>query len=88
MNQGKELIYLQSFVKHFGVRLDVKISNDNSFDSIAGVKVAVVEEISISNTTEFEVNCFIQGYQVYLSISQAKIGEKLTAVMEPNNIAD
>ena len=37
-----------------------KIANDNGFVSIAGVRVAVTEEIPIINTTEFEMNSFIQ----------------------------
>ena len=59
------------------------MANDNGFVSIAGVKVAVTEEIPIINKTEFEVNYFIQGHHVYHAIWQPKIGEELKVVMEP-----
>ena len=56
------------FALYFGGLLHGKIANENGFVSIAGVKVAVIEEMPIINTTEFEVNPFIQGHRVYHSI--------------------
>ena len=63
------------------------MANDNCFVSIAGVKVAVTEEVPIINTIEFKVNSFIQGHHIYNSIQYPKTGEELKVVMEPSNKA-
>ena len=60
------------FDLYFGGLLHGKMANENGFVSIAGVKVAVIEEMPFINTTDFEVKSFIQGHRVYHSIWQPK----------------
>ena len=62
------------------------MADGNDFVYIAGNKIAVTEKIPIIVTTEMQFDSFIKGHHLYQSIWQPKIGEKLKAMIELNNV--